>query len=606
MRKIILVLSLLMSFLSYSQGGDNCGDATALPINATCVTDAVTNNENGRPEGGGIPVPGCGAGVNPGSDVWYSITGTGGNVDINFSGSNRDASLAIWSNCPATTLISCLPITASFSGSIIFPTTAATTYYIQITRRSGGDNANMGGNICATNVSSSAPPNDNPCSATPIPVNASCVLTNTTNLNATNTAGVTAPGCASYSGGDVWYSVVIPASGSLNIESYANSLSDGGMAVYSGACGALTLVSCDDDSGPGLMPALTIAGTAGTTYYVRFWEYGNNANGTFGICATAGIPPSGNQNCSTATLICADGTYNGNSDGFGTQELNFSNQGCLSTEHQASWYYFSPTTTGTFGMSINPTSGVDYDFAIWGPYNTLQCPVNTAPLRCSFASGFSTSFESPTSSYSTGLHATAMGNGNVVGASDGSGTDILDGWATPITIAAGDVGKVYIILIDNFTADGTSYNVDITSTCGLNCTPLPIELLSFTAKNINDKNVINWETASERDNDYFTIERSIDGYNWSVLSIIDGAGTTKITTKYEYIDYDYTNVVNYYRLKQTDFNGSSEYFNIVAIDNSIKNKEIYKIYNIMCQEVDINYIGLKIIKYTDSTIEKRF
>jgi hypothetical protein len=605
MKNLLIILFCLLSLNYFAQGADNCGGATVLPVNATCVADAITNNENGRPEAG-IPSPGCGAGVNPGSDVWYQITGTGGNVDINLSGSNRDASLAIWSNCPATTLISCLPITAGNSGSIIFPTVAATTYYIQITRRSGGDNANMSGNICATNISSAAPPNDNPCSATAIPVNTSCVLTNTTNLNATNTAGVTAPGCANYSGGDVWFTVVIPASGSLNLETYANSLSDGGMAVYSGTCGALTLVSCDDDSGPGLMPALTISGTPGTTRFIRFWEYGNNANGTFGICAVAGVPPSGNQNCSTATLICADGNYSGNSDGFATQELNFSNQGCLSTEHQSSWYYFSPTSTGTFSMSINPSSGVDYDFAIWGPYNGLQCPVNTAPLRCSFASGFSTSFESPSgTSYSTGLALNGNGNGNTTGPSDGTGTDILDGWASPITIAAGDVGKTYIILIDNFTADNTAFNIDITSTCGLNCTPLPIELLSFTVESIDNENVINWVTASEINNDYFTVENSNDGYNWKILSKIDGGGTNTSGNMYEYIDGNYSRTVNYYRLKQTDFDGASEYFNIVAIDNTLRQKDILKIYNMMGQEVDLDYVGLKIIHYTDNTTEKR-
>lgn len=610
MKKLLIILFCLLSLNYFAQGADNCGGATVLPVNAACVTDAITNNENGRPEAG-IPSPGCGAGVNPGSDVWYRITGTGGNVDINLSGSNRDASLAIWSDCPATTLISCLPITAGSSGSIIFPTVAATTYYIQITRRSGGDNANMGGNICATNVSAAVPANDNPCAATPLPVNAACVITNTTNLNATNTAGVPAPGCASYGGGDVWYSFVVPASGSVSVESFANSLSDGGMAIYTGVCGALTLLSCDDDSGSGLMPALSPSGlTVGSTVFIRFWEFGNNANGTFGICVTAGTPAAGNQNCSTATQICNDAAFSGNSNGFATQDLSATNQGCLSSEHQSSWYWFQPSTTGTFSMAIRPASGVDYDFAIWGPYNNLTCPPNTVPLRCSFASGFSTSFESiqpNPQDYATGLSATGNGNGNPVGPTDGSGGDILDGWSSPITVGAGNVGDFYIMLIDNFTANATAFTIDLTFTAGLtlNCTPLPIELLSFTVENFDGDNVINWVTASERDNDYFTIEHSIDGYNWNSLIKIDGGGTDNSGNMYEYIDDSYSRVVNYYRLKQTDFDGASEYFNIIAVDNSLKQKEIYKIYNMMGQEVGLEYVGLKIIHYTDNTTDKR-
>lgn len=610
MKKLLIILFCLLSLNYFAQGGDNCGGATVLAINATCITSAITNNENGRPEVGS-PNPGCGSGTNPGSDVWYQITGTGGNVDITFANSNRNASLAIWADCPATTLISCLAITAGNTGSIIIPTVAATTYYIQIKRRSGGDNANMGGDICATNVSSAVPPNDNPCSATVLPVNASCVTTSTTNLNATSSPGVPAPGCASYSGGDVWYSFVVPASGSVNIESFANSLSDGGMALYTGACGALALLSCDDDSGSGLMPSLAASGLVpGATVFIRFWEFGNNANGTFRLCVSAGTPPTGNQDCSTAIQICNDAAFGGNSDGFANQELNAANQGCLSTEHQASWYYFSPVTTGIFSMAIRPSAGVDYDFAIWGPYNTLTCPVNTAPLRCSFASDFSTSFESIHPSpgdVATGLSATGNGNGNPVGAEDGTGADILDGWVSPITVAAGDLNKIYILLIDNFTADATAFNIDLTFGAGLtlNCTPLPIELLSFTVENIDDENVINWVTASERNNDYFTVEHSTDGYNWIVLSKIDGGGTDNSGNMYEYIDNNYSRTVNYYRLKQTDFDGASDYFNIVAVDNSLKNKEIYKIYNMMGQEVDLEYVGLKIIQYTDNTTEKR-
>lgn len=608
-KKIILSLSsIFLLFTTCYTQTDNCAGATNLPVNATCVQTAFTNNENGRPEAG-APSPLC-TGASPGSDVWYSVTGTGGNIQIELSGADRNGTLAIWSNCPATTQLACLPVTAGATGSIIFPTTAATTYYVQIMRQSGGDNANMSGNICATNISTAAPPNDNPCSATVLPVNASCTLTNTTNLNATNTTGVTAPGCASYSGGDVWFSVTIPASGSLNVETYANSLTDGGMAVYSGICSALTLVSCDDDSGPGLMPALTITGTPGQTFFIRFWEFGNNNNGTFGICAVAGTAPTGNQNCSTSTQICSDQSFSGNSNGYATQELTFTNQGCLSTEHQSSWYYFSPTTTGVFSMAIRPASGVDYDFAIWGPLNTLACPPSGNPLRCSFASGFSTSFESIQPSpgdYATGLSSTGNGNGNAVGPSDGTGTDILDGWVSPITIGAADVGKVYVMLIDNFTANSTPFTIDVTLGSGLtlNCNPLPIVLDDFYGYYEKGSNRLNWITWSEIDNDYFLIQRSEDGINFKNIDMIDGTGNSTETVKYSLNDPNFRrNNINYYKLIQVDFSGQQTISDPIMIDNRCFDCYLVKRTNILGQDIPENYKGLVIEIYSNGDIIK--
>ena len=126
--------------------------------------------------------------------------------------------------------------------------------------------------IVFTNTVKAQPPNDDPCSATPLTVGATCSFTQYTNVNATATVGVTAPGCANYQGADVWFSAVVPASGSIIFDSNTGVMTDGGMAVYSGACNALTLLGCNDDgSANGLMPSLTQTGLApGSTVYIRF------------------------------------------------------------------------------------------------------------------------------------------------------------------------------------------------------------------------------------------------------------------------------------------------------------------------------------------------
>ncbi len=147
----------------------------------------------------------------------------------------------------------------------------------------------------SSKVVAQAPANDDPCNAIPLTVGTTCNFSPYTNANATATTGVPAPGCASYGGGDVWFSVTVPSSGSLTFNSNTGVITDGGMAIYyATSCnGTFTLIECDDDDSPnGLMPFITSVGlTPGSTVYIRFWEYGNNGNGTFRLCVFDNSPP---------------------------------------------------------------------------------------------------------------------------------------------------------------------------------------------------------------------------------------------------------------------------------------------------------------------------
>ena len=109
-----------------------------------------------------------------------------------------------------------------------------------------------------------------------------------TNVGATN-SGETAPGCANFLGGDVWYSAMVPASGSVTFEvnGATGDLTDTGGAVYSGTCGSLVLISCNDStSANGDHPLITVTGqTPGTVLYFSVWEYGNDTFGTFQVSA---------------------------------------------------------------------------------------------------------------------------------------------------------------------------------------------------------------------------------------------------------------------------------------------------------------------------------
>ena len=169
--------------------------------------------------------------------------------------------------------------------------TPLTTYYFHIRSVCATGTYSTWSTVTFTTLAT-PPVNDNCATATVLTPGAT-FATNPlvgTNIGSTASAGAPAPGCASYSGGDVWYSVVVPASGSITFDSASvtgSPISDSGMAVYSGPCSTLVLVECDDDdSANGSFSMISLTNrTPGEVLYVRFWEYGNNAFGTFQVSA---------------------------------------------------------------------------------------------------------------------------------------------------------------------------------------------------------------------------------------------------------------------------------------------------------------------------------
>lgn len=182
-----------------------------------------------------------------------------------------------------------------------------------------------------------------------------------------------------------------------------------------------------------------------------------------------------------------------------------------------------------------------------------------------------------------------------IGCQSGSGGTVT---ATISGLVAGE--EVYIAIDGNA---GANCEYDISAT---NTIPFPVELVYFKGEKNKEYNKIEWQTYSEINNDYFTLEKSNDGINWSPITKMSGAGTTIESNSYYYKDYNRLKRLNYYRLKQTDYDGGSETFNVVVIDNIMLNKKVLSITNIMGQKVDIHCRGLKIFLYEDGTIDKVF
>ena len=96
-------------------------------------------------------------------------------------------------------------------------------------------------------------------------------------------------------------------------------------------------------------------------------------------------------------------------------------------------------------------------------------------------------------------------------------------------------------------------------------TAIPVELVSFKAKTNNNTTVLSWLTASERDNQGFTIERSTDATTFTAIGNVKGNGTTNTASYYTFTDVTPLTGVNYYRLRQADFNGKESLSKVVSV-----------------------------------------
>ncbi len=110
------------------------------------------------------------------------------------------------------------------------------------------------------------------------------------------------------------------------------------------------------------------------------------------------------------------------------------------------------------------------------------------------------------------------------------------------------------------------FGPNISGTFPCNIVTLPIELLYFNSSLSSEAIVLDWATATETNNDFFTIEKSIDAINFYELGNVQGKGNSTNTNYYSLTDTNPYVGTNYYRLKQTDFNNQFKYSSIISQD----------------------------------------
>ncbi|MGV6862026.1 MAG: T9SS type B sorting domain-containing protein [Putridiphycobacter sp.] len=301
---------------------DACANATPLTVNTTCVPTSATT------DGASQSLIGCAG--NADDDVWFSFTATNSVQNILVSPiDNIDLVFQVYSgSCGSLTSLLCED--SGFTGdneqSDVVGLTPGVTYFVRVYDYYTGVTGDF--NICVTGPATAAPINDDPCNAIALPtVTSECHYGYFTTTGSTASTGAPTPSsCVGGSGAaiggfsasshDVWFSVTVPSSGSIDIipepNGGAGSITDGVMVLYTGTCGSLTQVACSDDHNyPGsandFLPFISASGlTPGSTVFIRYFGFGTSF-GDFGLCVTT----TTNDDCANALYICDPNGYSG-------------------------------------------------------------------------------------------------------------------------------------------------------------------------------------------------------------------------------------------------------------------------------------------------------
>jgi hypothetical protein len=440
--------------------------------------------------------------------------------------------------------------------------TTTVTVVLTLTGGSSGGTFRLDDFTLNGSVVAPPPSNDNCSSSTSLPCGTSS-LAGTTVGSVSETAPL---GYSSPYG--VWYSFVGDGQ-STTITSVAGSGFDHEMVIMSGTtCGATyTLITNQDVGFSGGTETYTFTTINSTQYYIyiAYWSTaGLSTNtGTFTISRTCTAPPTPpiNDNPSGAITLTIGNTvtYSTYTNLYATNTTTESTPSCAAYVGEDVWFKVTLPQYVT-SLDFDTQTGVitDAGMAIYrgtpGSLTEIQCDDDSSP------------------------------NGTM---SFISRTDFFQ------------YETIYIRIWE--------YNGGTVGTFGISVTspqPLPVEMLYFEGVGYETTNLLKWATASEQNSNYFSIERSVDGYDWREVGKKESAGNSNEMIKYSYVDLFTNNSVVYYRLQQYDFDGQYKTYGPIVISNYQTDKKIVKYVNLLGQEVGIDSRGIIIEVYEDGTMRK--
>ncbi len=316
------------------------------------------------------------------------------NISIDGTGANSYPGLFLLDGCPNDTDNSVCVASASNAsfGDTIGNITliAGQTYYIVVDNNSIlSGTTSMPFNIHLNTSAAAAPPNDNCGSAVSlgtIPLNATCTWSASYTTRCSNPspiAGYPNPGCGGFDAAytnDVWFTFTPSFSGTLLINSQGtgtNPVIHGGLAIYTGTCGLLSLVACAGDSvSIPFMPSLSFPVTNTTVYYIRFWSATGFDPGDFQLCFQSNCSPPNDLPINAIPLTLSVPVMGDNTCSTGAQEM--APLGCTHDGTNVSntvWYSVVVPASGQIAVRISQLSLVD---AAIGAYLFPTGPANAA------------------------------------------------------------------------------------------------------------------------------------------------------------------------------------------------------------------------------------
>lgn len=399
----------------------------------------------------------------------------------------------------------------------------------------------------ASSTFTTTPPNDNVANATPITIGATCSGNAFSNRGATTETGEPAPTCQSSYSRTVWYSFT-PTTAAIYATTDLGTptgMTDGVMSLFTGnpaSFATLVPVACDDDGGitNSTMPVLSAAVSPGQTYYLRVAQYGTGAGGDYCLEVKEGeikVP---------STSACATTYTNSITTALGNTNQWVSVNGTSGDIVAA--VNANGQNLGTVTVNVYTTTTIRTD-ALGQPYLNRNYRVTSSTL--------------PASPVGVRLYFTDTEIADLIAHPSGGGT-LADYNVTHVAGAAcatAFAGTGSLITQSNSAdlAGNTSYLEFTTpgfSAFYVNKGPLalPLQLISFTGKALENSNLIEWETANEKNVANHIVERSADGIQWTEIGRKTGHADSDQRLKYQLEDLT-PMVKSYYRLRSVDYDG---------------------------------------------------
>ncbi len=303
---------------------------------------------------------------------------------------------------------------------------------------------------------------------------------------------------------------------------------------------------------PITVDGLSIAGAASGNYTLSNLTTGTVGNITARPLTITGITPD-------------DKVYDGSIDvlGFsGTARLNNHIPGDLINLGGTPVGTFASKNVGTRAVTVTgfTKTGTDANNYSLSQPTGLSANITQRDIRGTFKADNKVYDGTNTATVTTGSR-------DVVGKIDGDAV-VLEGGTATFDNETPGINKVVTLtgaVING--ADHANYRLTevLTALATIEPRPLPVTLITFTAKAQKDGVSLAWTTAAEKDNDYFQVERSMDGRNFSGIGQVKGNGNSNVRVDYSFVDSKVLGGTAYYRLKQVDYDGKFEYSKTVAV-----------------------------------------